>query len=216
MADHTIPVECADGLCRVYLIEDDAALRIELAETLCDADLTVFPFGSAEDFLAADVLVDLPGVIVTDMTMPGMSGICLFETIRERGLETPLVFISGYSEPNQIIDGMKLGAVDFLWKPFKSEALLQAVFKALAQDVALRAAYGQNSDVEQRWANLTKREQEVCRFILVGYGNKDLAVLLNIQPDTANKHRMKVHQKMGVPGRPELMELLKDFKPARL
>lgn len=216
MADHTIPVECADGLCRVYLIEDDTALRAELTETLGDAGLTVFPFGLAEDFLAADVRDDLPGVIVSDMTMPGVSGIALFEAIRERGLETPLVFISGYSEPNQIIDGMKLGAVDFLWKPFKSEALLQAVFKALAQDVAQRAGDNQNSDVEQRWAKLTEREQEVCRFILVGYGNKDLAVLLNIQADTANKHRMKVHKKMGVPGRPELMELLKNFKPARL
>ena len=132
------------------------------------------------------------------------------------GIETPLVFISGYSEPNQIIEGMKLGAVDFLWKPFKSEALLQAVAKSLIQEIEQHKQLNLTTSLEQRWSTLSDREKSVCQLMLKGFGNKDVSVQLNIQPDTANKHRMKVLKKMAVAGRPELIELLKNFEPARL
>ena len=167
-------------------------------------------FGSAEDFLQSGV-DHVPAVIVSDMVLPGLSGIRLFETIRASGIQTPLIFISGYSEPNQIIDGMKLGAVDFLWKPFKSDALLKVVMQSLVNDMQRQVQSAEQRNVQMRWDSLTEREQEVCKCMLRGYGNKDIAAQLGIQSDTANKHRMKVLKKMGVSGRPDLIDLLKGF-----
>ena len=205
-----LPRECANGKCHVYLIEDDAALRSELSATLKNTGLTVHDYESAETCL--DDGVDLsPAVIVSDMVLPGKSGIHLFREIREQGIETPLIFISGYSEPKQIIDGMKLGAVDFLWKPFKSDALLEVIVRSLKLDLERQANLRLTSGVEARWATLSDREEEVCKLMLKGFGNKDIAEQLGIRPDTVNKHRMKTLKKMGVPGRPQLIELLKSY-----
>ena len=215
MPSFKMPKECARGACHVYLIEDDADLRAQLGMTLKDAGLQVHAFASAEGFLEHGI-DHSPSVIVSDMVLPGASGIHLFESVRDLDIETPLVFISGYSEPNQIIEGMKLGAVDFLWKPFKSEALLQAVAKSLIQDIERHKQLNLTTSLEQRWSTLSDREKSVCQLMLKGFGNKDVSVQLNIQPDTANKHRMKVLKKMAVAGRPELIELLKNFEPARL
>lgn len=200
--------------CHVYLIEDDEGLRMQLAGTLEDSGLTVKQFSTAESFLVGGV-THSPAVIVTDMVLPGVSGINLFEAVRAAGMKTPLIFISGYSEPNQIISGMKLGAVDFLWKPFKSEALLKAVVQSLVLDMQQNMESARRQHVDFRWKTLTDREREVCKLMLAGFGNTAVAEKLNIQPDTANKHRMKVLAKMDVKERPELVELLKDFEPAQ-
>ena len=194
----------------VYLIEDDGELRQQLAATLADSGLTVMQYATAEEFLIKGAKHS-PSVIVTDMVLPGLSGIKLFESVRAAGMEIPLIFISGYSEPNQIIAAMKLGAVDFLWKPFKAEALLKAVMQSLVLDMQRNVQVAHQQNIQFRWDNLTEREQEVCKLMLLGYGNTAVAEKLNIQPDTANKHRMKVLAKMAVKERPELVELLKDF-----
>lgn len=214
MPTFKIPSECAQGACHVYLIEDDAALRHELAEMLRTAGLVVHDHQSAESCLDAGV-DHSPAVIVSDMVLPGQSGLHLFEAIREQGIETPLVFISGYSEPRQIIAGMKLGAVDFLWKPFKSDALLEVVARSLKVDFERQALLSTSTGVETRWQTLSDREKDVCKLMLKGYGNKDVGAQLGIQPDTVNKHRMKVLKKMGVAGRPQLIELLKDCVAAQ-
>lgn len=212
MPTQTIPNSQRDS--HVYLIEDDDDLRAQLAGTLEDSGLTVKQFSTAESFLACGV-THSPSVIVTDMVLPGVSGIKLFEAVRAAGMSTPLIFISGYSEPNQIIEGMKLGAVDFLWKPFKSEALLKVVVQSLVLDMQQNMQIAERKNVELRWNTLTEREQEICKFMLAGFGNTAIAERVNIQPDTANKHRMKVLAKMGVKERPELLDLLKDFEPAQ-
>lgn len=214
MPTFKIPSECAHGACHVYLIEDDTALRYELAQTLRAAGLIVYDFHNAESCLDAGV-DHSPAVIVSDMVLPGQSGINLFEAIRMQGVETPLIFISGYSEPKQIIEGMKLGAVDFLWKPFKSDTLLEVVSRSLKIDFERQALLSTTTDVETRWQSLSDREKDVCKLMLKGYGNKDVGAQLGIQPDTVNKHRMKVLTKMGVAGRPQLIELLKDYPSAQ-
>lgn len=198
----------------VYLIEDEAGLRSDLSSILRDSNLEVLEFESAEAFLLKHS-VHTPSVIVTDMVLPGMSGIKLFEVIRQANIETPVVFISGYSEPRQIIEAMKLGAVDFLWKPFKSDALLAVIMKSLDLDRQRTLHASKQKNLELRWYMLTPKEREVCKLMLDGLGNSAIADRLEIQPDTANKHRMKVLAKMDVRRRPELVELLKDFDLAR-
>jgi len=209
-----LPRECAHGACHVYLIEDEAALRAVLTETIKRVGLVVHAFENAETFLDAGV-DQFPAVIVSDMVLPGLSGIELYREIREQGIETPLVFMSGYSEPRQIIDGMKLGVVDFLWKPFKSEVLFEAIGRSLKIDLERLANLRLSSGIEMRWSTLSDREKDVCKLMLKGFGNKDIAAHLGIQPDTVNKHRMKTLKKMGVAGRPQLIELLKDLPSAQ-
>ena len=198
----------------VYLIEDEAGLRSNLSSILRDSNLEVLEFETAEAFLLNHA-IHTPSVVVTDMVLPGMSGIKLFEVIRQANIETPVIFISGYSEPRQIIDAMKLGAVDFLWKPFKSEALLAVIMKSLELDRQRTLHASKQKNLELRWYMLTPKEREVCKLMLDGLGNSAIADRLEIQPDTANKHRMKVLAKMDVRRRPELVELLKDFNLAR-
>ena len=198
----------------VYLIEDEAGLRSNLSSILRDSNLEVLEFETAEAFLLNHA-IHTPSVVVTDMVLPGMSGIKLFEVIRQANIETPVIFISGYSEPRQIIDAMKLGAVDFLWKPFKSEALLAVIMKSLELDRQRTLHASKQKNLELRWYMLTPKEREVCKLMLDGLGNSAIADRLEIQPDTANKHRMKVLAKIDVRRRPELVELLKDFNLAR-
>ena len=186
-----------------------------LSLALREAGLIVHEFDHAETFLQ-EFLSHSPAVIVSDMVLPGISGIELFESLRARGHETPVIFMSGYSEPHQIIEGMKLGVVDFLWKPFIAHDLLGAVMHALRLDRERTLALVQQSDLRVRWQSLSEREKEVCRLMLLGHGNKDISVKLGIQPDTANKHRMKVLKKMGVAARPQLLVLLQDFEDARM
>lgn len=214
MSSFQIPHECSQGECHVYLIEDDDSLRDQLVETLKEFKLVVHAFDRAESCLESGV-DHSPAVIVSDVVLPGFSGIHLLKTIRELGIETPLIFISGYSEPSQIIEGMKLGAVDFLWKPFKSDDLLSAVGHSLRLDIQRHAAIEQSTDIQYRWSLLSDREKDVCKLMLKGYGNKEVSNQLGIQPDTANKHRMKVLKKMAVAGRPQLIELLKGYAPAQ-
>ena len=183
-------------------------MREQLVATLIRLGLIVHDYSTAEQFLISGI-DHSPSVIVTDMVLPGISGIRLLEAIREADIETPLIFISGYSEPNQIIQGMKLGAVDFLWKPFKTDALLDAVTNGLNIDEERQKRMVQTTGAAQRWVALSEREKEVCLLMLKGFGNKDISLQLGIQPDTANKHRMKILKKMGVAGRPQLIELLK-------
>ena len=204
---------CQYEVCRVYLIEDDAALRFQLAETLRDAGLFVLEYEDAEAFLK--VRLDYsPAVIVSDMVLPGLSGIDLIKTVRAMNVKTPLIFISGYSEPSQIIEGMKIGAVDFLWKPFKSDALLKTVAQSLREDILQHDLIINQHNVALRWNTLSEREREVCKCMLRGFGNKDISKQLGIKADTANKHRMKVLKKMEVDNRPQLVDVLKDFKSA--
>lgn len=198
---------------RVYLIEDDHELRLQLVATLREVGFVVQEFATAEDFLA-ETLDCGPAVILADMVLPGLSGLDLLKSIRQAVIESPLIFISGYSQPHQIIEGMKLGAVDFLWKPFKSETLCDAVHQALTAELQRDQQQRAMQSLLTRWNSLSQREQEVCKLILLGHGSSKIAELLNIQPDTANKHRMKVLKKLAVDGRPQLIELLKGFAPA--
>ena len=194
----------------VYLVEDDIALRKRLVKALNADGLRVFEFGCAEDLLSSGIH-ELPAVVVADMVLPGLSGLQLAQSLRQSGVETPVVFISGYSEPHQIIDSMKLGASDFLWKPFKSAMLLNAVRKALVQSAERHVSQTRNAHVETLWNSLSGREQDVCRLMLKGHGNSSIGVLLNMRADTASKHRIRLFQKMGVANRTALLELLGAF-----
>lgn len=194
----------------VYVIEDDSDLRLQIVTTLKQVGYYVHDFSCAEDFIREN-FHESPSVIVTDMVLPGASGLQLIQQVRQAGIDTPFIYISGDSSPNQIISGMKLGAVDFLWKPFNTCSLLTVIRESLSKDIRCKSQKKNETKNEQDWCALTEREKEVCKLMLKGYGNTDIAKQLDIKPDTANKHRMQVLKKMSVANRPQLIEKLENF-----
>ena len=144
--------------------------------------------------------------------MPEMTGTELQSCLLQSGRETPIIFISGESQPNEIIVAMKQGAIDFLLKPFSMESLVTAIENGLNRDRMRQNNLIRDMDIRQRFNRLTEKEQEICRLMIKGYGNKEIAELNGSAPSTVKLHRSRVLDKMGVETLPELIELTIDEK----
>lgn len=190
----------------IYLIEDSADIRKHLSSVLERYGLTVEAYEDAESFLSQSVEV-APAVVLLDMALPGINGLATFQKLTASGRKTPVVYLSGQSEPQEIIDALQMGAHDFLWKPFSIEKLIATVSKALKADETRISRHITESLVERLWATLTEREQGVCRLALKSYNNSQIAHLLGVMPDTAKKHRARIMEKMGVATLAELVAL---------
>ncbi len=189
----------------VYLVDDDRDVRLYLGDLLRQLGYSVATYEDAATFF--DQAMDLsPAVVLMDMRMPGLSGVQAQQRLREIGRHTPVVFISGESQPQEIIDAMKGGAVDFLIKPFNREQLVAAVDKALARDTAERDRFVRLTRINRLFQTLTEREKEVFFLILQGHGNIAIGEQTGVQAGTVKKHRAAVHEKFGVASTAELIE----------
>lgn len=193
----------------VYLIDDDPSIRRSLAFSLSSIRYSIQTFDSPASFLR-DALPITPAVILLDIRMPEMTGLALQHEMKLKGRETPIVFISGESQPSEIIEAMKQGAVDFLLKPFGLDVLLKAIDLALQKDKVQQAKKTSALNIQDRFMRLTDKEREVCRWMIRGYGNKDIANLNGSAPATVKLHRSRVLEKMGCASLPELMDLAVD------
>lgn len=179
----------------VHVVDDDAAVRDSLQFMLEAADLRVRPYESATALL--DRLTELElGCIVTDVRMPGMTGLELIAQLKARGATQPVVVLTGHADVALAVEAMKAGVVDFIEKPFDEAALLRAVRQALrlGEDVASRSA--ERAEVEARIARLTPREQDVFEALAAGESNKSAAIKLGISPRTVEIYRANVMEKM--------------------
>ena len=147
------------------------------------------------DFLQNAIPVS-PSAILMDMRMPGKSGVEIQAEMLEHKWLTPIVFISGESLPAQIIQAMKQGAVDFLFKPFNLDELLAALTKAVDKDTENFKKISQSVSIRQRYELLTPREAEICALLVDGLMNKDIAVELGITNATIKVHKARVMEKM--------------------
>jgi FixJ family two-component response regulator len=193
----------------VYLIDDDPSIRRSLAFSLSSVRYSIQTFDSPASFLR-DALPITPAVILLDIRMPEMTGLALQHEMKLKGRETPIVFISGESQPAEIIEAMKQGAVDFLLKPFGLDALLKAIDLALQKDRDQQTKKNNALNIQDRFMRLTEKEREVCRWMIKGYGNKDIANLNGSAPATVKLHRSRVLEKMGCQALPDLMDLALD------
>jgi FixJ family two-component response regulator len=193
----------------VYLIDDDPSIRRSLAFSLSSIRYSIQTFDSPASFLR-DALPITPAVILLDIRMPEMTGLALQHEMKLKGRETPIVFISGESQPSEIIEAMKQGAVDFLLKPFGLDVLLKAIDLALQKDKVQQAKKTSALNIQDRFMRLTDKEREVCRWMIRGYGNKDIANLNGSAPATVKLHRSRVLEKMGCTSLPELMDMAVD------
>jgi FixJ family two-component response regulator len=196
----------------IYLIDDDESMRISLARMLRELGYLVEDYPSASIFLEKSVPVS-PAVILLDMQMPDMTGLDLQENLRKLGRKTPVIFVSGQSHPYQIVQGLKKGAVDFLFKPFNLEELLKSIADAIDFDNRQLKRISLDLEAKRDYVSLTPREREVCGWLVKGLLNKDIAVKLGTTDATIKVHKARVMDKMHADS---LQSLVKKFLEADL
>jgi two-component system response regulator FixJ len=179
----------------VHVIDDDDALRDSLAFLLRTADLEVMSHSSAAAFLDSLPLKGLT-CIITDVRMPGLSGIDLLRRVRELGIEVPVIVITGHGDVPLAVEAMRFGAIDFLEKPFDDEILLRSVRAALRQQAGAAKRQSERAEIENRLATLSPRERDVLGGLVAGRANKQIAFELGISPRTVEIYRANLMDKM--------------------
>lgn len=190
----------------VFLVDDDPAMRDSLTLMLELAGYRVRSFASPQDFLEALSAVE-PGCLLLDQRMPEMSGIDLQERLLARGCLLPIIFLSAFGDVPTTVRAIRGGAIDFLEKPTSRDILLQRIEAALAEDRKRRAEAAMESEILQRFRQLTPREQDVMSLTTQGLTNKDIARQLGISPRTVENHRSRMMFKMGAANFAELCRL---------
>jgi FixJ family two-component response regulator len=191
----------------VYIVEDDAVVRDSLCRLVREMQLTPVPCSHAQECLLA-LEPTLPGCIVTDLFLPGMSGLELFDCLANRGLKMPLIMISGRADVPTCVSAMKRGVFDFLEKPFSLVQLRELILKALERDASERLAASRHDDCQQLLARLTTEERQVANRITRGYTNQQIAAELDLSVRTIQFRRSSLMKKLDVKTRAELVALM--------
>ena len=190
----------------VYIVDDNPSVRRALQRLLRSVGLESVAFTSARKFLEHEV-ADGPACVVLDVRMPRMSGLDLQRELTARGVDLPIIFISGHGDISMAVGAMKDGAVDFLSKPFNDQDLIDAIHRALAQHQQLRDDRAQREEIEVRVARLTPREREVLALVVTGLLNKQIGGKLGTTEKTIKVHRARVMEKMEAESLAELVRL---------
>jgi two-component system response regulator FixJ len=190
----------------VHVIDDDEALRESLIFLLRTAEIEARSYASAAAFLDA---LPLKGVtcVITDVRMPGLSGIDLLRRVKELGIEVPVIVITGHGDVPLAVEAMRYGAVDFLEKPFDDEILLQSVRAALRQQAGAAKRQSERAEIEGRLAALSPRERDVLGGLVAGRANKQIAFDLGISPRTVEIYRANLMDKMQAASLSDLVRM---------
>lgn len=195
----------------IHIVDDDGSVRTALARLLNAAGFETRSFASAAEFLVAG-RDDTPGCVVLDVGLPGMGGMELQGALARMERAPPIVFLTGRGDIDTSVRAMKAGAVDFLTKPVKRDALLSAVNAAVARDAQLRARRDGVRALRERFERLTAREREVFAHVASGKANKRIADELGTSIRTIKAHRAQAMDKMGVRSLAELIRAADQLK----
>jgi two-component system, LuxR family, response regulator FixJ len=191
---------------KVYVIDDDEAMRDSLDFMLGTADFHVTLFESAHHFL--DTLSSIEfGCVVSDVRMPGIDGIELLKRLRASPSLLPVVIMTGHGDVPLAVEAMKLGAVDFLEKPFEDDRLIGMIDAALRQAESGARNEALTLDIAARIATLSPRERQVMDGLVAGLSNKLIARDYDISPRTIEVYRANVMTKMQAGSLSELVRL---------
>src|SRR5271167_1114458 len=191
---------------RVYVIDDDAAMRDSLNFLLDAANFEVTLFDSAMKFLDALAGLDF-GCVVSDVRMPGIDGIELLQQMKALNSRFPIVIITGHGDVPLAVEAMKLGAVDFLEKPFEDDRLIGMIDAAIRQGEPAAKDEAVTRDLVARIASLSPRERQVMEGLIAGLSNKLIARDCDISPRTIEVYRANVMTKMQANSLSELVRL---------
>ena len=203
VADGPAALRCAlapthgDPTDTIYIVDDDASFARGLGRLVEAAGWKAQVHGSAAGFLAPGVLGEASeGCVLLDVRMPDMKGPDVYREMLARGIDLPVIFLTGHGDVPTSVEAMKLGALDFLEKPVSANVLVGAIELALARHAERRTQRAHRRDIDARIARLTAREREVMDHVIAGRLNKQIAADLNISLKTVKAHRGKVMEKM--------------------
>jgi two-component system, LuxR family, response regulator FixJ len=189
---------------KVYVIDDDDAMRDSLDFLLGAADFQVTLFESAQKFI--DVLPALDfGCVVSDVRMPGIDGIELLKRLKAGANLFPVVIMTGHGDVPLAVEAMKLGAMDFLEKPFEDDRLIGMIEAALRQAEPSAKSAAVTAEIRSRIASLSPRERQVMDGLIAGLSNKLIARDYDISPRTIEVYRANVMTKMQATSLSELV-----------
>jgi len=191
----------------VYLVDDEFAIRDSLALLIESTGQTVRSFESAEEFLN-NYVPDQPGCLLLDVRMPLMTGHELQAELLNRGINIPIIFISGHADIADSAKAFRSGAIDFLEKPFDNDVLLERISEAIKKDIAFREEFTKKRRIQERIDHLTSREKEVLGLIVKSHSNKESAKILNISNRTVDVHRASIMEKMQAENVAELITMV--------
>jgi two-component system, LuxR family, response regulator FixJ len=190
----------------VHVIDDDEALRESLSFLLRAAKIEVQTYPSANAFLDALPQARL-SCVITDVRMPGLSGIELLRRLNELKITVPVIVITGHGDVPLAVEAMKIGAMDFLEKPFDDDILLASVRSALSQRDGETKRHAERSEIETKLAALSNRERDVLGGLVSGRANKQIAFDLGISPRTVEIYRANLMSKMQAGSLSELVRM---------
>lgn len=196
------------GTPTVYIVDDDPSLVEAVRHLLRPMGLRIETYSSAEQFLTA-YRPNGPACLVLDVRMPGMSGLMLQRQLADRGVDLPVIIITAHADVRMTVDAMKTGAVEFLEKPFRPQALYDAVQAAVRADEEAWQKRAEEENVERKLAGLTPAEREVLELVATGRTNKEIAEELGLSVRGVENRRAKLMQKVGVSSKRELLELVR-------
>ena len=197
----------------IHIVDDDDAIRRALTMLARSAGYEAHAYASAEAALAA-LTPKSAGCVVTDVRMPGMSGLDLQSALRALGVDLPVIIITGHGDVPMAVRALKQGAADFIEKPFDDKAFLEAVAQAIAAGARAAGLRGARADIAGRIAQLTLREREVMNLVVQGLSNHLAADTLNISVRTVENHRARVMEKMGARSLSDLVRMVLKLEDA--
>jgi FixJ family two-component response regulator len=190
----------------VAVIDDDVSIRESIQGLLETAALRVELFASPREYVQAR-RKDHPSCIILDVRLPGSSGLDFQREIAAAGIRAPIIFITGYADVHMSVQAMKAGAVEFLTKPYRDQALLEAVLSAIEKDRQRRTDERAVTDIQRRFEALTPRERQVMALTVDGQQNKQIAGEVGIREVTVRVHRRELMRKMSAKSLADLVKM---------
>jgi two-component system response regulator FixJ len=191
----------------IALVDDDAAVLDSLRMVLVNRGLHVECFASAADFLGRLGAIS-PGCIVSDVRMPGLSGLELQDELRARAITAPLILITGHGDIAMAVRAIKAGAFDFIEKPFDNEVLLDTIRRAVESGERARTQHDRMAELAARAGELSQRQRQVMALVVQGLSNKQIALRLGLSPRTVENYRAWVMEKMGADNLADLVRMV--------
>ena len=179
----------------VFIIDDDRGMRQAIHDLVESVGLRAESFATGEEFLGTRQ-IGRPSCLVLDVRLPQMSGLDFQLKLGEKGLEIPIIFVTGHGDVPMSVRALKSGAVEFLTKPFRDQDLLDAIQQAIERDRIAQEEQANIQDLQARYRGLTLREHEVMTLVVSGLLNKQIASEIGASEATVKIHRGNVMRKM--------------------
>lgn len=203
--------DTAESRSIVYVVDDNPDIQESVRMLLSSVNLEVRTFASGEAFVSS-IDRNARGCVLLDMRMSGMSGLKVQETLKERGIHLPIIFLTGYGEIGTAVQAMRDGALDYIEKPFQPQELLDRVHSCLKLDQEICEKNDRHQSAINRLACLTPRELEIAKWIVAGKPSKIISSKTNISEKTVDVHRHNILKKTNVKSAAELVQLWMDAK----